>query len=143
MRKVKRWRYYCEFCKKSGGSGSHMAKHEKACTMNPDRVCGMCKALEQEQPNLTELMALLPNPGDYLIKHEIWEELPGLDGVVERSMPELREKSGNCPACILAALRQAKIPVRAIESFNFTEECKTFWVDINERNFRNDHCESY
>jgi hypothetical protein len=143
MRKVMRWRYYCEFCKKSGGSSGHMAKHEKACTMNLDRVCGMCKVLGQEQPDLKELMALLPNPEDYLTKHEIWEGFPGLDGAIERLMPELREKSGNCPACILAALRQKKIFVSMINSFNFTEECKAFWADINERNFRNDYHEPY
>lgn len=42
MRRKPSYRYYCDYCKKSGGSGSAMAIHEKHCTMNPNRVCRFC-----------------------------------------------------------------------------------------------------
>ena len=35
--------YYCDFCKKKGMSASAMSKHEKHCTLNPTRECGLCK----------------------------------------------------------------------------------------------------
>ena len=141
MRKVKQWRYYCSFCKKSGGSSGHMATHEKHCTMNPNRICRMCAMFDFDQPDLAELIASLPNPEKYCEEHTVTLEFgksysvisfPGLEKAVEKAMSKLREKTQNCPACIMAALRQAKIPVRAIESFSFTEECKAWWDEFNE-----------
>ena len=34
--------YYCDFCKKKGMSAASMSKHEKHCTLNPSRQCGLC-----------------------------------------------------------------------------------------------------
>ena len=126
MRKVKRWRYYCDFCKKSGGSGGHIAKHEKHCTMNPNRICGMCAMFSFDTVPVAELVAILPDI----------ESVEGVVASVEKAMPALREKTQNCPACILAALRQAKISVEMIRSFNFSEECGAWWAEFNEENLR-------
>lgn len=52
MRAMKRWRYYCDHCRKVGGSRSAMEKHERGCTANPARICGVCAACEVEQPDL-------------------------------------------------------------------------------------------
>ena len=37
MKAIKKWRYYCDHCKKSGASSFHMAAHERSCTLNPLR----------------------------------------------------------------------------------------------------------
>lgn len=60
MRKVKKWRYYCDFCKKSGCSGHHIVKHETHCCRNPNRVCRMCVAAGdvEQQPSDVLLAAL-------------------------------------------------------------------------------------
>lgn len=71
MRVKKVNRYYCEFCKKSGQSASHISKHEKRCTLNPNRHCGMCAMLENEQPGIKDLLSVLPNPTDYIICDKI------------------------------------------------------------------------
>lgn len=40
MKTKRKLRYYCDWCKKSGGSKHHLAKHERGCTLNPRRVLG-------------------------------------------------------------------------------------------------------
>jgi hypothetical protein len=89
--------------------------------------------LEQPQSDLPAIIALLPKPilyresdnGDTLT----WPE--GFD--VSTAFGTARVKARNCPACLLAAIRQAKIPVPLFSSdFNYTEECKAVWAKINE-----------
>lgn len=132
MRKVKRWRYYCDFCKKSGGSAYHIANHERGCTANPNRECGMCGISGGVQRPIKELLAAI-----------------GWDGA--ESLKRLRKLTENCPACILAAIRQSGIdepdqdPEGGLIShegyidFNFKEESKSFWSDQNDA--REESCE--
>lgn len=136
MRKVMRPRFYCEHCNKGGGSGGHIKKHESRCTKNPDRECGMCKMLEHEQPDLQKLLAILPTADeqrwtDYSDdgRHswEQWRDVP------LETMKALRDAAGNCPACIMAALRQRGLPVATAEGFSFTKECQAIWAEINAR----------
>lgn len=47
-------------------------------------------------------------------------------------MPELRELTQNCPACIMAALRCKKIPVPLVDSFNFKDEMKDALATANQ-----------
>lgn len=137
MKKVKRWRYYCEWCKKSSGSSYHMAKHEKHCTMNPNRICRMCGRCG----GVDELIATLPSLeqcGETRTIDKIIDSANSSTEIaINKIMPELRKATDNCPACILATLRQGKkllpdICIPAISSFNFTEECKTWWSEFNE-----------
>lgn len=110
MRRKKVWRYYCEFCKKSGGHAYWMRKHEAACTANPDRVCGMCElCADGGGASLEELMACLPDG------HE-WDRLDRMDYLSGDESSRRRKESleglskmrelTNCPACLLAAIRQ-------------------------------------
>lgn len=87
MRREKRWRYYCDFCKKSGASGGHMKRHERGCTLNPERVCGMCRLAGEEQRPMVELLQLAAKGG----------------------LKALQDATENCPACILAAIRQTPV----------------------------------
>jgi len=84
MRRIMRWRYYCDFCKKS--SGRTLADHERHCTMNPNRVCRFCKLLGETQAPMAELLAALRSESPVL--------------------PALQRAAHDCPACILAAIRQ-------------------------------------
>jgi len=139
MRKVKRWRYYCDFCKKSGGSGGHMARHEKGCTLNPNRTCNVCaKLLEVDQKPMSELLSVLPNGTEYITEDAFGFSYNGLQEIIDDHMPKLRELTENCPACIMAALRQSGIPVPMVESFDFTKEMDSIWADINA-NDRDDY----
>lgn len=148
MRRVQRWRYYCDFCKKAGQSGFHMANHERHCTLNPARECRMCEHINGGSgADLAELLALLPDPTACM--KTITPDTDGwitqtafviLDDekiklLIEAAMPEVRALTDNCPVCIMAAFRQKKIPLPLVESFNFTQEMKDAWSGINkERN---------
>jgi len=125
-------RYACEHCKKTGCSAYHIRLHEERCTLNPSRTCGMCKMLEQEQPKMLDLISVLPDPTGYA-RHEgqlhFFDD--GLSSAVSDVLPKLRDLAGNCPACIMAALRQRGIPVPIAHGFEFTKECKSLWAEIN------------
>jgi len=121
VKRFKAWRYECEFCGKRNSSGSAMAKHEKHCTMNPNRKCRMCEHGAGGVADLVELMKLVPT-----------EKAPSLD--------PLRDASEHCPACMYAALKQSKTPVGTqfgpdgLErgaDFDFHQECVDFWDGVN------------
>ena len=115
-----------------------MARHEKHCTLNPQRECRVCKLLEDSQDfgftpaPLAQLVAMLP-------KYPYVFSSDGEEGVffveLANAITDVRAASGNCPACIMAALRQAKIPVPMVENFDFTAEMKTIMDGINEARF--------
>lgn len=84
------WQYRCDFCTKRNLSASAIAKHEKHCTVNPNRICRMCSRLGKEQKPIAELVACLSLDTDGY------------------GMTELRELI-DCPVCVLAAIRQSKI----------------------------------
>lgn len=84
-------RYYCDHCNKGSGSPSYMRRHEAACTNNHGRRCGMCVLLGNEQRTAQSV-----NVARTLLD-------PGAD--YRAIMERVREVTGNCPACILAALR--------------------------------------
>lgn len=85
MKQKKVWRFYCDHCKKAGGGKRAMETHERHCTLNPERECRVCALVHGAHPRpMPELIAAL-NEGGY---------------------KKLREASSECPACILARLRQ-------------------------------------
>ncbi len=132
MKKVKRWRYYCDYCKKSGGNGGHMKKHELSCTANPDRKCGFCYQAEVEQPKTQDMIDLV----NKFVTSVSWgnsDECSNTlkDGVTEKQvLKELRELTNNCPACILTAMRLTTTTgLFLTKSFDFQKEKKVFWLD--------------
>jgi hypothetical protein len=95
----------------------------------------MCKLLEQSQPSLSNLIAILPDAEKFkaLPDDMIWDgELSGITEAMVSVLPLLREQAGNCPTCILAALRQAKIPVPAVSGFDYGTESKSVRAEFYE-----------
>ena len=130
MKQKKTWRYYCEFCKKSGGRKDVIIKHEKACTLNPDRRCGMCNLIGNDSAPLSEMIIVAKKLEDWLLdydndhKHEL--------EIIE----ELRTLSDNCPACILSAIRQAG---QFAHTFRFKEEMDDQMSQYNKDNADQGH----
>ena len=115
MKRLKKWRYYCDFCKKS--SGRTLADHERHCTMNPNRVCRFCKLLGETQAPIADLLAALRS------------------GVVP-VLPALKKSAHDCPACILAAIRQ--LPPEeygalddSVTMYDYKAESKKALEDLN------------
>lgn len=152
MKRVQRWRYYCDFCKKAGNSGGHMKKHEASCTLNPARVCRMCVHIGDGQADMAEMLALLPDPKPFesVVHHKADEWMPaydencfdaeGFNAAMAPALKALRDLTTSCPACILAALRQKGIPVPAVEGFDFKAELKEFWDNANNERFEREWC---
>lgn len=124
MRRKRSWRYYCDFCKKSGGSASSLSVHERHCTMNPGRECRMC-----ERPRRLRIRD---------VAEAIGAALRNSAGGLE----ELRSLAGDCPACMLSAIRLSGVqndywegimegldvpPCYLSSHFNFKEEKRRFY----------------
>lgn len=128
-------RYNCDHCNKKGFAIGPMRKHEERCTLNPVRLCGMCNLASGESkkgavvPPLTipQMVAMLPNPKLFPMHFENYTE--DLTEAVQFSLPALRAAVKNCPACIMAAIRQAKIPVPC-SGFDFKAECRKRWSEV-------------
>ena len=124
MRREKRWRYYCEFCKKSGASGYHIQRHENACTMNPNRHCKMCEIAGLDQKPIEVLVDAIE---DLKISQEAdsFGMTISLTGDEKETIEQLRDIASGCPACMLAALRQSGIA--EFVNWRFEDEKKDFW----------------
>lgn len=126
MRTAMRPRYYCDHCNKGNGSPSAMRRHERGCTANPQRVCGMCSMLAREG-------GPCPAPPLPLLIQE-------LDDKGFKAMCEL---ANGCPACILSALRtknfkgDAETPPGVLgpedgrESWSYTQAKQDWWNEWN------------
>ena len=131
-------RYYCDFCKKAGLSKYHMGRHESHCTLNPKRHCRMCNYVSGTNADVAELCKSLPPfPNDFIFgtdpAYVKWlAEMPA-------ALLKLREETDNCPACIMAALRQANIPVPAVDGFDFKAESKKIFDEVNEERMQSYH----
>ena len=144
MKRSLAWRFTCEHCGKNGYSGGHMARHESACTKNPNRVCRMCKEAGEKQRPIAALMeALAPCNG-----HNPMNEASA--ATIKAAVDDLRELANGCPACMLAAIRQSAIlydtPVEygvfhcpsvklyglSKDFFDYKAEKKEFWAPIND-----------
>lgn len=131
-------RHWCDFCNKAGLQAHAMARHEKHCTMNPARDCRVCGLLGGSvhvgAERMASLVAMLPDPAEFL-NTQCWtgddSAHARLVASLKEAMAELRKEVDNCPACILAALRQKKIPAYMAENFNFTSEMKAIFADID------------
>ena len=128
-------RYNCDHCGKRGYSVPHMKRHEKHCTMNPNRTCRVCVLLEEHQGPVGLLEAMLPDSGEYLMTDEsgVLSFQSALTDAANAALPALREAANNCPACILAAIRQRGIPVAEVSDFDWSKEMEAVWDDMNER----------
>lgn len=139
MRIKKVNRYYCDFCKKSGGSSGAMKKHEAHCTMNPSRDCRMCKSMDEVQSPIKDLLKILPDPKTVVKLTEmeggfVAEDWEPLKEALKVSFPRLRKVTGGCPMCILAALRQKEIPGYIGEEcgFKYKDEIAEIWKELNK-----------
>ncbi|MDY6895003.1 MAG: hypothetical protein SVO01_06255 [Thermotogota bacterium] len=131
MRQKMVWRYYCDYCGKGGCGKWQMAKHEKHCTMNPNRVCRMCEGVPTPPEKLAEAIAILPDPTSYK-RHSFDIDL---SKAIKDTLPMVRGIVDDCPACILAALRQkGQGKLYDLNSFDYGEEVKQMWVDRNAEN---------
>ena len=83
MRSKRVIRYYCDFCSRGKFRKPDMERHERGCTANPNRICGLCERVDNQTKELKELLDALADGG-----------IKALSTLVE-----------GCPACTLTAVR--------------------------------------
>lgn len=120
-------RYYCDHCNKGNGSPSAMKRHERGCTMNPQRVCGMCAKLHDEfgpepAPSRDELRRVLDAEG----------------------FKAMCEAAKQCPACILSVVRTLNTtdddtglpcmlgPEDGRQEWSYRSAKEDWWRDFND-----------
>lgn len=138
MRTKKVNRYWCDFCNKANLQAGAMLKHEKHCTLNPKRSCRVCTHVNggggSDPERLAGFVKLLPSAVDYAHdgNGKPTSEYTAFCDAVQAAVSVLREAAEGCPACMMAALRQAKIPVPLAEGFDFKAEMQAVWDEVNE-----------
>ncbi|MBU2061728.1 MAG: hypothetical protein KKH44_07775 [Bacteroidetes bacterium] len=83
---------------------------------------------------MPELLALLPDIENFIVHDVEDEHYSSYDMPIEiadKILTDLRDATDNCPACIMAALRQKGIPIPIIPNFIYSKEVKEFWAEVN------------
>jgi hypothetical protein len=136
MKSALRMRYWCSFCKKSGARRHAMELHEKRCTMNPERECGMCK-LEKLRGvySLADLRTIAQN-SDLEALRQVYDDEEGTTtlAVSDKEILDRMEYEGDCPVCIFAALRQTGRLAgtgnfQSNTGYDFKKRVEEFWRD--------------
>lgn len=115
-------RFFCDFCHRRGmAHAEDMRIHEWGCTMNPNRKCWLCE--DAYAPDIKKVSAELrkmidPDAG-------LEESLAAREDAIKW----LRTQCGDCPACMLSVLRQAK--VFAWDVFDYKKEREAWDVEKN------------
>jgi hypothetical protein len=95
----------------------------------------MCDYTENVQENIESLKdALIEDVNCHLEKHR--EDYVLADAV---DIPKLRKASGNCPACILAAIRQAGSEIEGLCVYVYFDYQKESQATLSEFNNENDY----
>lgn len=126
MRQKKTWRYYCDYCNKSGGSKGHMVRHEATCTLNPDRVCGVCAQSGVPSDVIAAVLLALNAPPIASGKRTGTLDVMHLTTDVQHDVTVLRSLVNGCPACMLAAVRQAGAVSQL--KWSYSDEKQRYWA---------------
>lgn len=108
MKAVKKFVYYCDYCKKRGLSKYGMHKHELHCTMNPDRHCRMCEGndirkIVEEYKTRFKLSTSDADINEFGVNvGEI--EVEWLSEPI--TIDDVRKRVDGCPNCMFAIIRQ-------------------------------------
>lgn len=128
-------RYWCDFCNRPGLQAASMRKHELHCTLNPARDCRVCGlmggSVKVGAQRMAELVAILPAYVEYEGDSQgnpNWQ-YSAFCKALDNAMPLLRTAVDDCPACTMAALRQRKIPVPMVGTFDFNAEMQAIFAN--------------
>ena len=122
--------YYCEHCGRHRLTASSIEKHEKGCTLNPHRSCGVCNNSDIE--NL-----LIKYKDSFVIDTCVCEdgyrtETPHWTGE-HLTLKDLRSDAEDCPVCILAVIRQCNLNRSPgdFTEYDYRDEHKEYWRERN------------
>ena len=131
MKQVKKWVYYCDYCKTRRIAKWAMEQHERHCTMNPNRTCQMCSFTDGEGsveglPEMIEIIkgsAMATGFDEYTLAGK---------NTVASVLSKLRAIT-TCPACLLAAIRQSGFAGIFYDAFDFKKEKEALFREHNAK----------
>lgn len=103
--------YYCEWCRRHGLQRAAMEKHERHCTLNPERVC---RWRIDGHSDGTRVIDIAPLAAELRSRAEPYplSADPNTEfrtALTQADIDWLHDEVSGCPACMLAALRQSGI----------------------------------
>ena len=128
--------YYCDFCKKHSLTSWSLEKHEKHCTLNPQRYCRICQTQRVNEHWIKKLQdafktmeakkqATPSSPAAFSYSGEIVSEF-------QHKFDEIKRETG-CPICFLSIVRLSKITTY-LTTYNFQKEMQEYWNEVNQDN---------
>jgi len=131
--------YYCEYCKKR--SLRTLIKHEKHCTLNPNRICRLCG-----RESILELIAQYKETYKFVKKIE--DKRYEIKWIKKPTINEIMDKVNGCPICTLTLLRLAFFEpikerpcsetVQAIFKYDYEKALQNWWDIKNEDRYWGD-----
>ena len=143
MKTVKKNVYYCDFCNKKSLNGSHISKHEKHCTANPNRECGLCKEDRDIKSFIDKLKTrfeiketeVFDEDGEFVNQECIWagEKI---------TLNEILDFTDGCPNCTFAILRQTKLNYKVVGfKYDYKKEIASWWAEKNKEEWEKERRE--
>lgn len=122
MRSRKVTAHYCDHCNKRGFQIPAMEKHEKRCTRNIDRECGMCSFMAGRDGH---------NEHDelYCSSKTTRELIEMLTIGSEEEVKAMRMAAGDCPACVMAAVNFHN--KKFMDHLNFYHSSGLRWIQFD------------
>jgi len=124
--------YYCEHCGRHRLTPNSIEKHEKGCTANPNRVCGVCECATTMKDLLAKYegrfgIYVETNSLGYESRSARWAREPV-------TLDELRTDTDGCPVCMLAVIRQCDLNNSPGEfsTFDYQTEHRQYWQEKND-----------
>ncbi len=116
MRTKKVTRHYCDYCSKGMFKAPEMLAHETICFSNPKRSCYLCENAGEPLVQVADLLKLHPLP----FHSDVNDREMDTRSATPEFVAALRKLVNDCPACMLAVLKQGKI--FAFDLFDYKKE---------------------
>lgn len=137
--------YYCDFCKKRYLVKWACEKHEKHCTLNQDRECGLCD-IGNTRTNVREVCDKYEKKF-ILFEHQdekySWESDPTITPLYAEpfTLNDIMNDCEYCPNCVLTVIRCLGLSFWYFKNkfkYDYKAELKTFWGNAQERDMWED-----
>lgn len=121
--------YYCDFCGKH--SLKNLSRHEKHCTLNPNRQCKLCG-----RASISEIIPKykIETQKEWFTDHNsvLGETVVKIEKIAEAKLEQLKNEVEGCPNCILTVIRCNKYQWPIKMNFNYQEAIENWWHEKNE-----------
>lgn len=133
--------YYCEHCKKRYFLKSAAIKHEKHCTLNPNRECRMCNIISGGGIDIKPLIKKYETIFNERFPHypkltteEIYDHINDKNTQWgEEIINQIKTDVDGCPICTLTIIRQTNIG-----SVCYYKELKNDVKQVLENNYNDE-----